>query len=322
MHFILSTMVFSWCMSTWDLLRGATADHDIFLRETTQVEEEEGNNSTKGAHLEHATSTDACALPKLVHVAQRETWDCGVACLLMIWSWLAATMPDHADVEQQRAYFLQILATQSIWTIDLVYALDQMKRHEKEQILAGRTIQYFAYNFYSTTLQANVEWKDFSYYAEAFDRDEERTHQRLRYLQQQQTKESFRCIHQQEVGKQQSIQWVLDRVCSDDSILAILLVDNTVLNACFAKKEKDASDALQSEPSPNTSYAGHYVVVTGTHVNPNNEAMGDEQDVRVVVYDPNAGIRHIPTRYLELAWQAPGTDQDVIFIQKLGHPLG
>ena len=268
------------------------------------------------AHQDTSLVSSSPSNTDFIYIAQLETWDCGVACLLMVWSWLASNgTPSRSqdDIHQQRKFFLNAIGSQSIWTIDLAFALDQMKdqREKGEEELVSN----FTYQFSSNMLEANAEWKDYTYYAAAFDKDEQRTRQRLNYLkrQSQQATRHGCTIHQQ--NKRQSISWVIDCVRLSSTV-AILLVDNSVLQTCLTNTSKSFETAQQS---PSSRYAGHYVVVSGTctdeHVTSNGQECG--RGGMLVVYDPNFGMRNISAHHLELAWQAQGTDQDVILVQKL-----
>ncbi|CAG9791140.1 unnamed protein product [Diatraea saccharalis] len=84
-------------------------------------------------------------LHKLVHYQQRFSWDCGVACVMMLLE------------QEQRLYFLQNFSAicqeegfnQSTWTIDLCYLL---KRFGIEHTM------------YTTMLGVNEDYKKHSYY--------------------------------------------------------------------------------------------------------------------------------------------------------------
>ena len=251
-------------------------------------------NTEDGSHPSPSQQKD------VMHVLQQADWDCGVACLLMIWSWLAKHRPSREAIDQQRMSLLELIDTQSIWTIDLVYALHKMER--------GGITTPFDFLFCSTIFEANAEWKDYSYYSQNFDRDRRRTHERLLRIQ----KERPSCLqHRKEL---QSITWVIERI-RDASTMAILLIDNTTL-----------ASSMGSEP-PSREYAGHYLLVTGVckkHPMDNQDgkdpSLGDRRDVFLMVYNPNLsriGADYVLARHIEVAWQAQGTDQDVIFVRKM-----
>lgn len=238
----------------------------------------------------------------VVHVLQQAEWDCGAACLLMAWIWLANSCPSREAVDQERMNILEILATRSIWTMDLAYALHKLSER-------GTTAP-FEFLFCSSMFEANMEWKDYSYYSTAFEKDQQRTRQRFECLR----KERPSCLHQHQ-RELQSIAWVMERI-QNGSGVAILLIDNAILASCMGL-----------EPT-SRDYAGHYLLVTGfcekhpidhrdEHEKPPYD---DNRDIFLTVYNPNAarvGMDCILARHIELAWQAQGTDQDVIFVRKL-----
>ena len=242
----------------------------------------------------------------VIHMLQQADWDCGVACLLMIWSWLARQRPYREAIDEQRMSLLNLVDTQSVWTIDLVYAL-----HNLEQRRDGTTAP-FDFTFCSAIFEANAEWKDYSYYSEAFDRDQKRTQERLRRIQ----IERPSCLqHQKETPP---INWVIEQI-RDACTMAIVLIDNATLASC-----------MESQSSCR-QYAGHYLLLTGActkHSLDNQDddakdpsSLGDNEDVCLTVFNPNAprvGVDYILARHVEVAWQAQGTDHDVIFVRKNG----
>ena len=250
--------------------------------------------------------------PNLAYISQQENWDCGVACLLMVWTWLAASpdndLPSNEAVDKQRNLLLNMISTKSIWTVDLVHALYQM--HQQQEV-NKKELSAFDFTFFSMMLAANEEWKDYAYYAAAFDQDEKRTRHRLETLR----AAPGMAEKMRQQTEQRSIRWFIEQI-DDPYTIAIILVDNSV----FKFASDDASDVSSSQ-----RYLGHYLVVTGiagkVHLVHDKyttvDRLPDIDNVLLVVYDPHAGVDCVSAKRLELAWQASGTDQDVIFIHKL-----
>ena len=69
------------------------------------------------------------------HVSQRDHWDCGVACLQMIFTWLSFHNhnAEEENTEDLREWMIETIQTESIWTIDLVYLLHEFCQQQQQQ---------------------------------------------------------------------------------------------------------------------------------------------------------------------------------------------
>lgn len=243
----------------------------------------------------------------LIHVAQQESWDCGVACLVMVWAWLATPAdglyPSRADIEEVRNALLSVIDTQSIWTIDLVYALDQIYQQTSARLVK------FEFNFFSNMLEANTEWAGFAYYETAFDEDQRRTAQRFRSMQLGKNKQRVHLLK-----AETSLDWIVESIQIPNSV-AILLIDKSVLQGAA-----EGEESTTMEQSSASNYAGHYVIVTGVaSVQESDQANNHLNDeILLVVHDPDRGMNHVPKSLLQRAWKAPGTDHDVVLVRKIG----
>uniref|UniRef100_A0A7S3KYU9 Guanylyl cyclase n=1 Tax=Amphora coffeiformis TaxID=265554 RepID=A0A7S3KYU9_9STRA len=292
-----NTMVrsFPWWQSIWEHFDAVTGLSDA-------------NNNHAEISVDARDNDGSSPSPRqkedVIHVLQQADWDCGIACLLMIWSWLAQKRPNREAIDEQRRSLLDLVDTKSIWTIDLVYALHNMAQRP------GEITTPFDFLFCSAIFEANAEWKDYSYYSEAFDRDEKRTQERLHRIQ----KERPSCL--QQTKEPPSIHWVIEQI-QDTCTMAILLIDNATLASC-----------MESEPSCR-HYAGHYLLISGvcmTHQLDEKDdgkdpsSLGGNEDLFLMVFNPNSsrvGVDYILARHVEVAWKAQGTDQDVIFVRKM-----
>jgi hypothetical protein len=287
----------------------------------------------------------------MLFVAQQETWDCGIACLLMVWSWIVTlsssstssdelVRPSRAAIDKKRTDILsEIQAGTSIWTIDLVYVLDLML--EQQQYEQKEKHSAFEFDFYTQKLETNNAWSTLAYYAANFQQDQQRTERRFLALRQkgQQTKKQRLHLLKDE---NDSIAWIRQRIQCPFTV-AILLIDRAILDKVDEENyknnnENENDDDLITPPSSEQwhtgSYSGHYVVVIGVvvstmvpksntegsnninhNINHNNIA-SDADDTQLVILDPDKGVRHVLMRHLELAWHAEGTDHDVIFVKK------
>mmetsp|Transcript_34490 Transcript_34490/g.46615 ORF Transcript_34490/g.46615 Transcript_34490/m.46615 type:complete len:311 (-) Transcript_34490:311-1243(-) len=92
------------------------------------------------------------------HVRQRHNWDCGVACVRMILSYL-----DH-PVSQER--IMGAIGTSSVWTIDLAYALRQF-------------VPDLEFIYGTITIGVEESYSDYSFYKKEFETDTVRVNHRF-----------------------------------------------------------------------------------------------------------------------------------------------
>jgi hypothetical protein len=214
------------------------------------------------------------------HVKQRETWDCGIACLEMILS---------RDGDNPEFYSTSTLldrigkGIQSIWTADLVWCF----YHHYNSNLTDHE-RHCCCLFVTKSLWPNKEWKQLDYYQQAYASDSQRVTHRVHEMQQQQESRSnvFLCPRTASL----SMTAVKDLVKRKDCV-AMALVDHSLL--------------LSQQPlAPTGHYVGHYIVLTG--VLPNN---------MLVVHNPamDEGPTYVSLEIFERAWRAQGTDEDIVF---------
>jgi Guanylylate cyclase len=173
---------------------------------------------------EHSTSfVPRLNLKSLHHVHQIETWDCGIACLLMVMTFLKQ---DHG-IEEERMFMFQAVATQSIWSIDLVNLIEIYKTR-------GIDISYL---YCSMTLEVDETHQGLAFYAQAFPLDQIR----VKYLLQQAQKEKW---HVMEI--ELTLSHVLEMLRRPNCI-AIALIDNAILMS----------------KGHGTQFSGHYIVLSG-----------------------------------------------------------
>ena len=158
------------------------------------------------------------------HVKQTESWDCGIACLIMAMHWLDCKVE---NVEEERMRIFQFVGTESVWSIDLVYLLETYTRKKVS----------FTYLFCSKTLQVDQAHNELSFYQKAFHSDQIRV-TRL-----------FERAHNQGWNLLQldlTLAQVLELIRRPDCI-AIALVDHaTLLQRTYI-----------------THYSGHFIVLSG-----------------------------------------------------------
>jgi hypothetical protein len=211
------------------------------------------------------------------HVKQRETWDCGIACLVMILS--------HDGGGNQELYSILLnrigKSTQSIWTADLVWCFYHHYSETDEE-------RHCCCLFVTKSLWPNQEWEQLEYYQQGYASDSQRVTYRVHEIMQQQHSQShvLLCPRTESL----SIRAVKDLVKREDCV-AMALVDHSLL--------------LNQPPlAPTGHYVGHYIVLTG--VLPNN---------MLVVHNPalDEGPTYVSLEIFEQAWRAQGTDEDIAF---------
>jgi hypothetical protein len=273
------------------------------------------------------------AFTSIPHVKQLETWDCGVACLQMIWQWLCQessnlianndkSETNVAATAVDRAWMLEQLQTQSVWTVDIVLLLDRLIR---SQIRSQEQQQQSAsYLFCSKTLGVNETLQDVRYYRAAFGVDQGRV------------QDLFGEIERRNLPVLQVASLQLEQIVAviqlPDSI-AIALVDNFVLLGGSNKAppivrqsaEDDASFSRNDPDGDDTSgvldtYAGHYIILQGTSCEPNHllQAGVVDDEYCFVVQNPGACVEttYLSPELFERAWRAKGTDEDIIFVTR------
>lgn len=128
------------------------------------------------------------------HIRQRQTWDCGIACLQMIGEW----KEESVDWET----IAGIIGTQSVWTVDLVHCL---AKTWKLSLL-----------YCSTNIGVNPDLQQLEYYRSAFGSDSVRVRQRFASLSQDALLETHSLTVSDIVA-----------LVSLRNVVAIALVDNT-----------------------------------------------------------------------------------------------
>lgn len=196
---------------------------------------------------------------------------------------------------------LDTLGTRSIWTIDLLILLHTITQDE---------LPNCSYLLCSKTLGVNREHTSLRYYEKAFGKDQIRVNGL--FVKANEIGLNLLCVSH--LGLAQVI-----RLVAQPNILAILLLDNTILRA-----------RTTSWQTSSTTYAGHYVIVCGMSCDPfhvrkakQNDGISTD-DYCMVVKNPGSGNEtdYVTPSLLEMAWRAKGTDDDVIFVMKHQEHLG
>jgi len=140
-------------------------------------------------------------------ILQLETWDCGVACLLMIKRWL---QEKHSNDDNNlnndetlnlsnRSHVLSNIRTESIWTSDLMWQLHLWNRKKKTSICTinppsltpavTATSPSFDFDFVLVSQQlmdVDETYRDLDFYQDYFEEDQCRVAHTFRQLYKQQ----------------------------------------------------------------------------------------------------------------------------------------
>jgi hypothetical protein len=162
------------------------------------------------------------------HRRQRASWDCGVACGLMVALW-----KEVPDVSYESV--LQALGTKSVWTVELGLVLADV---------CGLGVE-----FYSEVLGMNQALASDGFYKEDWDDDEKRVHALL-----PRARECSRYVLEE---KTVSMDYLVSRL--DRGHKAIVLADKRSLRCTQCDGMFTSLVGLLTR-----EFAGHFVVLCGT----------------------------------------------------------
>jgi hypothetical protein len=237
----------------------------------------------------------------LRHIRQVESWDCGIACALMVLISLEKDDKHEDDVKGStcsesiidkslRTLSSPFLETKSVWTIDVAL------------ILAKRGVNVKLYTTFDiSSMTINQEYKNFDFYRDHYDNDSRRIPALFQEFYQLMSTTSAKstlivCQLSLEVLKS-------NLLCSGSSygvILYIILVDSNILNRIKCSIKKNQQDLT------NTSFNGHFIILT--RYDPSND--------QFEFIDPASPHEQCFTSStnLDKARSSLGTDDDIIEI--------
>mmetsp|Transcript_13851 Transcript_13851/g.34800 ORF Transcript_13851/g.34800 Transcript_13851/m.34800 type:complete len:344 (-) Transcript_13851:182-1213(-) len=287
---------------------------------------------------------------RITRIAQIDTWDCGIACLLMISQWLRDDKErDFGDVKSKRTlerkWLLSEVGTESIWTSDLMWQLQSWKTRRKpwwsfvaQGIFAGAGFQeeYKSnFNFVLASKQiidADESYRNFQYYQKAFEEDQSRVASTFRYLCEQNVP-MLQTVDQSSAKPGLSLSTVREIVEREDCVAIVLLDNNELLPGATSQNNALEADDATSKFN-RLPYAGHYVILCGTSNDPKHVEIanagedtrgeGHFQEFCFVMCNPDSPSTTADSNYtfvtpqrLETAWRGEGTDDDIIFLRKI-----
>lgn len=203
------------------LLNGACNDvHDVNLVESYNFKSTLRNEKGKKDVLIQSHFID------VPHIKQEHTWDCGLACVLMVLRTLGI---NHYDIEDLEAF----CNTNSIWTVDLAYLLHKFS---------------ISFSYITVTLGANPKFSLESFYEKQLGDDIVRVNMLFKKSQEAGINIECRSIKGDEIAL----------LIMSGKYVIIALVDQYVLSQSWTE-DLYISD-FYSGPS---GYTGHYIVICG-----------------------------------------------------------
>ncbi|KAI5059493.1 hypothetical protein GOP47_0025812 [Adiantum capillus-veneris] len=183
-------------------------------------------NSSYCPLMDFSTPLPSARSIKVPHVEQLHSWDCGLACVLMVLKTLGIEGHDLKSLEE-------LCSTSSIWTVDLAHLL---RLFDVEVA------------FLTVTIGANPSFAVETFYKENMEEDGERVNKLFEKAPEVGIQVQWRSISAQE----------LSMLILSGRYLAIALVDKRKL--CYPwLEELGLSDCCGMI----TGYTGHYVVICG-----------------------------------------------------------
>lgn len=256
-------------------------------------------------------------ISEIAHCQQLGTWDCGLACLIMIARWIKYELALHdksksgivaygksspitSEEVLQRHQLLRKVNTESIWTIDLFMLLDEMFHNENGDIWINTYGSKISCMFASRNLGVNKHYRGLNYYKQSFRRDERRVN---RLFAQAENKNS--CMIR---ISNLNIDHIVEMV-SVRNIIAMALVDSNVL-------------AKHAGYDVSGCFAGHFIILCGISHNKSDlekaitHIDGENIDSCFAVKNPGSerDTEFISFQVFLESWQSLGTDHDIVYI--------
>ncbi|KAK4436580.1 Guanylyl cyclase 1 [Sesamum alatum] len=196
---------------------GPARNHFNFV-EAYSIQESSNNDQHEASVLSHFV--------EVPHINQQHTWDCGLACVLMI---LRALDVYDCNIQELE----ELCRTTSIWTVDLAYLLQKFS---------------VRFTYCTVTLGANPDFSVETFYKDQLPNDLVRVNMLF-----QEAREAGIDIECRSVSAKEISDFILS-----GKYVAIALVDQYKLS------HSQLEDACVSDfYSGSPGYTGHYVVICG-----------------------------------------------------------
>ncbi|XP_062154005.1 guanylyl cyclase 1 isoform X1 [Alnus glutinosa] len=191
--------------------------------EEPQVSEGDGLSLVE---LRHNTSLPRSYFVEVPHINQQYSWDCGLACVLMVLRTLGISSCNFQGL-------VELCCTKSIWTVDLAYLFHKFPVN---------------FSFFTVTVGANPSYSVETFYQEQLPNDLVRVDMLFQKALEDGIKIQCRSINGEEISF----------LILSGKYIAIALVDQSKLSQSWAEN-LTFSDFFAS----NSGYTGHYVVICG-----------------------------------------------------------
>lgn len=176
--------------------------------------------------LHHNASFPRSYFVEVPHINQQYSWDCGLACVLMV---LRALGINSCNLQA----LVELCRTMSIWTVDLAYLLHKFPVN---------------FSFFTVTVGANPSYSIETFYQEQLPNDLVRVDMLFRKALEAGIIIQCRSISGEEISF----------LILSGKYIAIALVDQHKLSQSWPEN-LSFSDLIAS----NSGYTGHYVVISG-----------------------------------------------------------
>ncbi|XP_067942470.1 protein GUCD1-like [Watersipora subatra] len=216
----------------------------------------------------------------IVHVKQKSSWDCGIACLQMVLQLLGK------DVSCLDQLVKEMDADQSIWTVDLAYLLSKFSVPS---------------TLYSTHLGVQEDYTSIPFYKRRFNQDKVRVERLMGECK----SHGYECIQ-----RKLTIDELSDKLVGGKCVI-ISLVDWNLMHCTDCSQSPSQMCAKMCSHLGRCvlgTYQGHFILLTD---------ISTEND-RVTFHNPgiSKGPCFCSLKMFDTARTAVGTDEDLLVIER------
>jgi len=242
--------------------------------------------------ISSASITHTARRLRLPFVQQKRSWDCGLACALMILRELSKGC--FCDDEEEKNTKVRVRlrdlkaflkGAESVWSIEIALAL--------------RAFGAKRVHFYTTEIGVKRQYKNERFYEKTFEMDAKRVKRAFAIARE---KESGIVVRLVEGGMKD--EWMEREVGEKSEKMLIVLVDKIVLENGY-DDEHSANDEFRDHHRSHDGFVGHYVCVVGVK--------GDS----FIIQDPaRPEVVRVRKDVLHRARKSFGTDEDCIVVDR------
>ncbi|CAL6412416.1 unnamed protein product [Bathycoccus prasinos] len=271
-----------------------TDDVEERNRETEEEEEEEEDEcdcvelSSQQRCVNSASIAHTARRLRLPFVQQKRSWDCGLACALMILRELSKGFEEEKNAVKKvhlRDLKAFLKGEESVWSIDIALAL--------------RAFGAKRVHFYTTEIGVKRQYKNERFYEKTFEMDAKRVKRAFAIAREKESGIEVRLV---EGGMKD--EWMEREVGEKSEKMLIVLVDKIVLENGY-DDENGANDEFRDHHRSHNGFVGHYVCVVGVK--------GDS----FIIQDPaRPEVVRVRKAVLHRARKSFGTDEDCIVVDR------